>query len=144
MMKNTNQKESNKNIGLLKHSSVSAVLGMLTTLLIIFGISVLMLTGALPQTMCDSFIIVSVLLGATISGVYCAGKQGRGVITAGVVASIAYIVLLLFVTFISMKSGDNAENAALTLKEIIAAVAGGCFGGVLRLYKKGKKSRLRK
>ena len=142
-MNTSNQKE-NDSKGLIRHSIVGAVLGMLMTLLILFGISILMMTGTLSGAMCDSFIIVSVLLGTTISGVYCAGKQGRGVITAGLLSAVAYIILLLLGTLMFMKNGNNVESASITLKEIIAAVAGGCFGGVLRLYKKGKKSRLRK
>jgi len=142
-MNKTNQKE-NDGKSIIRHSIVGAVLGMLMTLIIIFGLSVLMMTGVLPETMRDSFIIVSVLLGATISGLYSAGKEGRGVITAGVLSSVGYIILLLIGTLIFFKDGNNAESSAITLKEIIAAVAGGCFGGVLRLHKKGKKSRLRK
>ena len=142
-MNKTNQKES-ENKGLIKHSIIGAVLGMLMTIIIIFALSILMMTSKLNESLCDSFVIVSVMLGTTISGLYCAGKQGRGVITAGLLSSLAYIILLLLGTLIFSKNGNNAESAALTIKEIVAAVAGGCFGGVLRLYKKGKKSRLRK
>lgn len=142
MMKKSNQKEMDGKAGiLLKHSTVGAFLGMFITLLIIFAVSMLMVSGALSETLCDSFIIVSVLVGTTISGLYCAGKQGRGVVTAGVVAAAMYVILLLLGTMLFRKSGGGA---ALILKEMIAAVAGGCFGGVLRLYKKGKKSKLRK
>lgn len=140
-----NQKDGNAGgKSLLLDSSVGAVLGMIMTILLIFGVSVLLVSGTVPETMQDSFIIVSVILGSALSGFYCAGKQGSGVITAGVLSAAAYVILLLIGTMMFKSGGKSGSETVLTIREIIASVAGGCFGGVLRLHKKSRKSRLRR
>ncbi len=141
-MKKSVQKESNGNgVSLIRHSTVGAILGMLITMLAVLAFSAAMTTEMLPVSMSDSFVIVSVILGTAVSGVYCAKRQGSGVITAGFAAAGVYIILVLLGTLMFMKKGSDPS---LTLRVIIAAVAGGGFGGVLKLRGKNKKSRLRK
>jgi len=141
-MRKSNKKEggTGKKV-FLKNAVRGAALGMIITTVLIFVFSVLMLTGTLPETLIDTFILISVLLGAIVSGLYCAGKQGGGVVTAGLTAAVAYVVLVLLGTMLFRKSG---VDGTLTLRVLIAAVAGGCFGGVLKLHRKGKKSKLRR
>ena len=62
-------------------------------------------------------------------------------VTAGVVTALAYIALLLLCTMF-FRGGDGGPQ--MIVREMIASVAGGCFGGVLKLHKKTQKSRLRK
>ena len=141
-MTKSNKKESDADVKrLIKHSMLGAIIGMLVTMAALLIFASLMLTGVLPETLRDSFILVTVILGATLSGVLCAGRQGRGVITAGLSSAAAYVVLVLLGTMLFKK---NSDEIALTLRIIIAAVAGGCFGGVLKLHRKKKKSRLRR
>lgn len=141
-MTKSNKKESGVDgKSLIKHSVAGAIIGMLITMAAIIIFAALLLTGALPETLRDSFILVSVLVGAMLGGVFCAGRQGRGVITAGLSSAAAYVLLVLLVTMFFKKNGDEM---ALTLRIIIAALAGGCFGGVLKLHRKRKKSRLRR
>lgn len=140
-MKKSIQREiSGDGMSLIRHSAVGAILGMLMTMLIALGFSVAMVSEVLPVSMSDSFVIVSVIFGTTISGIYCAKRQGRGVITAGLAAAGIYVILVLLGTLLFMKKGDDPS---LTLKVIIASVAGGVFGGTLKLRKKNKNSRLR-
>lgn len=141
-MKKFVQKENGGGgMSLIRHSAVGAIIGMLVTILAVFLFSAAMTTELLPVSMSDTFVIVSVIVGTTVSGVYCAKKQGTGVITAGFASAAAYIVLALIGTLMFMRKGPEP---ALTLKVIIAAVAGGGFGGVLKLRRKNNKSRLRK
>jgi len=141
-MRKSNQTESKSNsMSLIRHSAVGAVLGMLITMLVVLGFSAAMTAEVLPVSMSDSFIVVSVIVGTTFSGVYCAKRQGRGVITAGLAAAGMYVVLVLLGTLMFMKRGNDPS---LTLKVIIASVAGGGFGGVLKLRGKSKRSHLRK
>ncbi len=126
---------------LIRYSVRGAFLGVIITMAIIFILAALMLTGALPESLRDTFILVAVILGATVSGIYCAGRQGGGVVVAGLTAAAFYVVLILLGTLLFRKSSDEA---ALTMRIIIAAVAGGCFGGVLKLHRKRKKSKLRR
>lgn len=141
-MKKTSKKETAAGAsGLLQNAMKGGVLGLLLTLGLLFVLSALTLAGALPETLRDTFIILAVLLGATLSGLYCAGRQGGGVVVAGLAAAAAYAVLLLLGTMLFRKSGDEP---AMTLRLILASVAGGCFGGVLKLNRKHKKSKLRR
>lgn len=141
MKKSNNKERGTDKKGLVKHSIKSALLGLIVTMAFMFIISALMLTGAVPDSLKDTMILVAVVIGATASGLYCASKRGGGVVVAGITAAAAYIILVLLGTILFGKSGDGP---ALTLKIIIASVAGGCFGGVLKLNKKRKKSRLRR
>lgn len=141
-MTKSNKKESGVDVkSLIRHSAVGAAIGMLITMMAVMVFAALMLSGTLPETLRDSFVLVSVIMGATLGGVFCAGRQGRGVITAGLSSAVAYVLLVLLGTMLFQKNNDEI---ALTLRIIIAAVAGGCFGGVLKLHRKRKKSRLRK
>ncbi|MFB0920881.1 MAG: TIGR04086 family membrane protein [Oscillospiraceae bacterium] len=126
---------------LIQYSVKGAFLGLLITMAVIFVMAVLMLSGTLTETLRDTLILVAVILGATVSGLYCAGRQGGGVVVAGLTAAAAYAVMILLGTLLFRKNGNEAM---LTMRIIIAAVAGGCFGGVLKLHRKNKKSRLRK
>ncbi|MEA4895484.1 MAG: TIGR04086 family membrane protein [Oscillospiraceae bacterium] len=126
---------------LLGYSVKGAFLGMLITMAIIFVLAAMMQTGVLPVTLRDTLMLVAVILGATASGLYCAGKRGGGVVVAGLTASAAYALLILLGTLLFRRSGGEAP---ITMRIIIAAVAGGCFGGVLKLHRKRKISRLRR
>lgn len=141
-MRKSNKKEggTGKKV-LLKNAVKGAVFGMIVTAVLIFVFSVLILKGTMPETLSDTCILISVLLGAILSGRYCAGKQGGGVVIAGLTAAAVYVVLVLLGTMLFNKSG---VDGTLMLRVLIAAVAGGCFGGVLKLHRKGKKSKLRR
>jgi len=123
---------------LLGYSVKGAFLGMLITMAIIFVLAAMMQTGVLPVTLRDTLMLVAVILGATASGLYCAGMRGGGVVVAGLTASGPYALLG---TLLFRRSGGEAP---ISMRIIIAAVAGGCFGGVLKLHRKRKISRLRR
>ncbi len=140
------KKTSNKDRGtdkkdLIKHSIKGAVLGLLMTMAFIFVFAALMLTGTFSEALKDTFILISVVLGAMVSGLYCAGRQGGGVIIAGLTSAAVYAILVLI---LSILFGKNSDEPTLTIRIVVAAVAGGCFGGVLKLHRKRKKSRLRR
>ena len=126
---------------LAKDAGIGAVIALATTLLMLRGFSALLAGGAAPAALLDDFVIVSVLLGAAAGALWCAGKRAGGVVTAGAVTALAYILLLLLC---SLTFGGKDGGPQMIVKEMIASVAGGCFGGVLRLHKKTQKSRLRK
>lgn len=141
-MNKTRQNKSETTIkSLTLYAAVGAGLGLLSTLLILFGVSALLVTGSVPASLKDALILAAILMGTTVGGFYCAGRRGGGVVTAGLISSLAYVVLLL-VGILMFKKGDT--ETSLLLRQMVASVAGGCFGGVLRLHKKTKKSRLRK
>ncbi|NCB74299.1 MAG: TIGR04086 family membrane protein [Clostridia bacterium] len=138
----SNKKEnSTGRKSLIKHSAVGAALGMLLTLAAILVFSALIVSGVLPATLRDAFILVSVIMGSTLSGLYCAGRESGGVVIAGLSSAAAYIMLILAVTLLF---GKNSGETALTFRIIIATVAGASFGAVLKLHRKKKKSKLRR
>ena len=141
-MTKSNKKDSGVDTkSLIKHSTAGAAIGMLATMMAILVFAALILTGTLPEKLRDTFVLVSVILGATLGGLYCAGRQGGGVVTAGLSSAAVYVLLALMGTLLF---GRNSDETVLTLRIIIAASAGGCFGGVLKLHRKKKKSRLRR
>lgn len=127
--------------GLLRHAAVGAVIGLAVTLLLILVFSLTVSTGLVSQSLQDSLVVFCVVIGTAAGGLYCAGKQGGGVVTAGMLSAVGYIALVLIVTM--LVAGRDGQEGIL-MKVIIAAVAGGTFGGVLRLNRKNQKSRLRK
>ena len=141
MTKPYNKENSTEGKGLIKHSIIGAVIGLVITMLAILIFSALMVSGLLTETLRDSLVLVSVILGSTIGGVFCAGRQGRGVITAGLSSAVAYVLLILIGTLAFKR---NSNEISLILRIIIAVIAGGAFGGVLKLHRKSKKSHLRR
>lgn len=139
-MKTTKAKKDAKE-GLVKCAAKSALVGIIVTAALLFAVSWLTVAGMLPGDMSDEYIICAVIIGSAISGFICAKKMGGGVIIAGLTAAAFYLVVVLIGTIFTAKP---AEEGILTLKICIAALAGGCFGGTLRLYRRTKKSRFRK
>ncbi|MEG1404194.1 MAG: TIGR04086 family membrane protein [Oscillospiraceae bacterium] len=139
-MRKTGENENNQ-LSLIRYSFIGAAMGILLTLLLIFVFAVIITTGKASPELTDTFVLLSVVAGAALGGAVCAGRQGRGVITAGLATAAVYIAIVLLVTF---AMANRSDAPALTLKVIIASVAGGVFGGVLRLNRKKKKTRIKK
>lgn len=127
--------------GLLTNAAKGAALGFGVSLVLLLVVAALMLGGLFSEALADSLVLVCVLVGATAGGLRCAGKQGGGVVVAGLCAAGFYVLFVLMGTLLFKKTG--AEEM-LTMRVLIASVAGGCFGGVLKLNRKRKKSRLRR
>jgi|GEM_PF-1885381 len=140
-MNKSGKREDKNAVSLIENSAVGAIIGLLVTFAALLPVSALMVEKVLPVAMSDAFTLASVIIGTTFGGVHCARRQGRGVIIAGLAASGVYVLLVFLGTLLFMKRGAEAP---LTLKIIIAAVAGGCFGGTLKLGRRTKKSRLRR
>ena len=126
---------------LAQEATRGAAFAMAVTLALLLLFSALLAKGKAPAALLDDFVLLSVLLGCACGAYRCAGKQQGGVVTAGVVTALAYIALLLLCTLFFRSEGGGPQ---MIVREMIASVAGGCFGGVLRLHKKTQKSRLRK
>ncbi len=139
-MTSTKEKKAGAS-GLIKTAAKSAVLGIVITVLLLLGISALAVAGIISLDMSDEYVICSVIIGSAVSGATCAKKMGRGVITAGLTAAGVYLVVILIGSIFTVKP---ANEGTIIIKIIIASMSGGCFGGVLRLYRKTKKSKIRK
>ena len=109
-MKKSNKKERGAGKkSLIQYSVKGAFLGMLITMAIIFILAAFMQTGTIPVSLKDTLILVAVILGATISGLYCAGRQGGGVVVAGLTAAAAYVVLILLGTMLFRKNFSHLQ-----------------------------------
>lgn len=139
-MKKTREKKQ-AGSSLFGAAGKSAIFGFLLTLILLLGEAALIVSGIVSTEMADEFVICCVLIGATFSGAHCAKIRSGGVITAGMTAAGIFLALILAVSVFTAK---NLFEGSLTVKIIIASTAGGCFGGVLRLYRKTKKSKMRK
>ena len=122
-------------------SLVCAVMGLLLTMILLLGFSVMMTRGAGSQNMVSEYVIVSVIIGSAFAGLRSAKKRNTGVITAGFLASVCYILLLLIG---AVFAPNSSSGEGILLKNVVAALCGGCFGGTLALYRKNKKSKLRR
>lgn len=137
-------KEKQKTEGrkeLLRCAGINGAIGFIITMLLLFVLAVLIVTGTIPADMWDEYVICSVIIGALIGGRRCAKKMESGVVTAGAAAALGYMILVLAGTVFTAKS---PENGTLTMKILIAAPAGGCFGGATKLYRRTKKSKIRR
>ncbi len=139
-MKSIKEKKKPKS-DLFKHAFVGSVMGLLISLAVMPLFALIISTGLVQESLADSFVVISVIIGGAAAGLYCAGKQGRAVVTAGAASAASYILLVLLITMMTAK---RSGQESMILKVMIASVAGGTFGGVLRLSRKKKKSRLRK
>lgn len=133
------KKESKRHLLIL--AVKCGIVGMVVSALVLLLVAALMVNGILPQSLMDELVICSVVIGSAAGGTICAKKRGGGVITAGLAAAGVYLTIILIGTIFTAKS---VEEGTLTLKIIVAALAGGCFGGALRLYRRTKKSKYRK
>lgn len=139
MIKENKQKQGSG--VLLKTAAKNALGAIVLTAILLALVTVLIISGVLPSDMADEFVICSVIISTAIAAMRCAKKMGSGVITAGLAVSGIYLAVILAVTIFTPKL---VGEGALTLKIIIAAAAGGAFGGATRLYKRTKKSKIRK
>lgn len=140
MMREVDTK-SGKITELIVKAIIFAAMGLGLTIVLLFGISALMSAGGGLEEYSDEYVILCTIAGAAFSGAMCArGRQG-GVLVAGFAAAAAY-VLLLTIGSLFVPAGGNPGS--ILLKNIIAAVVGGVFGGTLRLYRKTKKSKYRR
>jgi len=122
-------------------SLVCAIMGLALTAILLLGFSLMMLKGAGLQNMAGEYVILSVIIGATFAGLRCAKKRDTGVVTAGFITAVCFILLLLIG---SIFTPNSPAGEGILLKNMVAALCGGCFGGTLALYRKNKKSKLRR
>ncbi len=135
------QGTSNSSMRLIKSGTAAAVIGILLTMLLLLGVAVLTENGAVPEKMRDPFILASTLIGSAIAGALCAKKSGRGAITSGLSVAAVYIAIVLLGTIIN---GNDAGNEALSIRVVLAIIAGCIIGGVLKLHRNGKKRKKRR
>jgi putative membrane protein (TIGR04086 family) len=133
--------ESQSKKSLLKRAGLSAATGLVITALVLLVVALLASAGILPADMAEEYVLCAVIIGTTFSGVICAKKTGGAVLVAGLLSAACFLIVVLLGTLFV---GGGSGNGALTLKIILAAVVGGCFGGTLRLYRKTKKAKIRK
>lgn len=139
-MKKRQSKQKGKD-ELLINALRATVLSAVLTLVLLLAVAALVSAGKVSEKLAEALILTAVIAATSIGGIYCASKQGGGVITAGAVSSLIYICAAIL---IGMMLPGRGEEGGMLLRVIIASVAGGTFGGVLKLKRGSKKSRLRK
>ena len=124
-----------------RYAAIGGGIGLLVTMVLLIGISTLVVSGVIGMELSDALVICAALAGAAVGGNYSAKRMGRGVVVGGLAAAGVYVAVLVIASIFTANS--SSENG-LTLKIIIAALCGGAFGGVVRLYRRDKKSKARR
>lgn len=128
-------------VSVVKKALLSALAGLAATMALLLGVSMLLSAGAGSMELSGEYVIVATIFGAALAGFVCAAGEKSGVLLRGLMAAVAFVVLLLLCsTFVPAGEGEGS----ILLKNILAAVAGGAFGGTLRLYRKTKKAKIRR
>lgn len=107
---------------------------------LIYLLAALLERQILPYALADELLIACVFLGSALGGAAAAKRRGGAVLAAGLVSGAALAALIAIGTL--MARGEAALSAAC-LQHVIAAVAGGAFGGALCLDRGGAKRKKR-
>ena len=103
--------------------------------------AVLLAKEILPFTVMEELVIACVFLTGTISAVAaCAGRGGK-VMQTGLCMGC---VLAAAIVIITLAAPGEGPFTSATLKHVIAAITGGCFGGALSIKRKKPSVRRKK
>lgn len=110
----------------------------------VFGLGCAMLLErqVFPASTLEILTIACVFAGAAVGGAAAAKRRGGGAIEAGLACGLALAVI---VVVIALAAPGEGPVTASCLRFVIAAIAGGGFGGALCLNRgksKRRKSRL--
>ena len=111
------------------------VLGAAASAALLYITAVLLERQILPYSLAGELVIACLFLGSTAGGAGAAKRRGSAPLPSGLTAGAALVVSL-------MAQGEGAISADC-LRHVIAAVAGGAFGGALCLNRGGGKRKKR-
>lgn len=118
---------------------IAAAMGTAAALLIVLLAAFALNASLLPNELADKLALAAVFCGAAVGGL-CAGKRGRGALLGGLFSGIT-MAAVIFVGALTASAGAEQLGSAC-LRSIIAAAAGGLFGGALHVG--GRRANRRK
>lgn len=130
--------EQQKAVKYIRCAVKGAGVTVVSAAVILFVLSWLISGGAIPSTMMEEYVIVTVILSALLGGVIAVRLQGR---TAIITALISGFVVLLGITVASMLANGIVFFNSLYVKMMISIFAGSITGGVLGAKRSTSKKR---
>lgn len=116
------------------------VLGAVASAVLLYITAVLLERQILPYSVAGELVIACLFLGSTAGGAGAAKRRGSALLPSGLTAGAALAAAVVVVSL--MAQGEGAISADC-LRHVIAAVAGGAFGGALCLNRGGGKRKKR-
>lgn len=133
--------DGNSFLRLVKKAALGTAVGMLVTLALIFVLSLLTAAGTIGEKLAGRLTLAAALTGSAAAGALTADAEEGGVVKAGLIGGVMYLLILTAILVFMPEEGEKGQAYG---RIIIASIAGGTFGGVLRIGKKRKKSKLRR
>lgn len=133
--------DKNGFLQLMKRAGIGTVFGMASAVIVLLALAALTASGAVSLKLAERLTPAAVVAGAAVAGVFTASKKEGGVVTAGLTAGVVFLAVLTIVMLLTPESEEKGQSYG---RLVIAALAGGAFGGVLKIGKKRKKSKLRR
>lgn len=124
----------------LKWYAFGPALGAVAAAALLYITAVLLERQILPYSLAGDFVIACLFFGSTAGGAAAAKRRGSAPLPSGLIAGSALAAAVVVVSL--MAQGEGALSADC-LRHVIAAVAGGAFGGALCLNRGGGKRKKR-
>lgn len=124
----------------LKWYAFGPALGAVAAAALLYLTAVLLERQILPYSLSGDFVIACLFFGSTAGGAAAAKRRGSAPLPSGLIAGSALAAAVVVVSL--MAQGEGALSADC-LRHVIAAVAGGAFGGALCLNRGGGKRKKR-
>ena len=142
-MQTSVERKGKKSTG-LNWYTLGPLLAAVAVAALMYLLAVLLERQILPYALVDELLIACVFLGSTAGGAGAAKRRGSAPLPSGLTAGAALAAAVVVVSL--MAQGEGAISADC-LRHVIAAVAGGAFGGALCLNrgvgKRKKRARRR-
>ena len=136
----TSVEQKGKKRSRLRWYVLGPVLGAVVSALLLYITAVLLERQILPYSLAGELVIACLFLGSTAGGAGAAKRRGSAPLPSGLTAGAALTAAVVVVSL--MAQGEGAISADC-LRHVIAAVAGGAFGGALCLNRGGGKRKKR-
>lgn len=130
-----NEKVKNRGYAIAKSMLKVAIIGNFTTVITLGICAYLIWSGKFPESLMADLVIVSVFIGAVISGFVMCKKERKGTMF-GALGGLSYMLLLMVIGVFRVQEDLFSQEL---IKLFIAAMIGGIFGNVLFFPKKARK-----
>lgn len=139
-MSGTENKNQSKISKGMTYAAIGAVLSILITLALMMAGAWLISSGRIAIIHSCRLVMLCVFLGTLTGTILTVEKQGRGVLTAGLLTSLMYMLLLII--FALAAGVERLFNENL-IKMIICCIVGSALGGALLTNKKQGKRKIK-
>lgn len=137
-MSGATAEKRNRRSGGLKWYTMGPLAGAAATALLVFGCALLLEREVFPASTLAVLTLACVFAGSAVGGLVSAKRRGRGALESGGLCGLCLAALIVTAALIAPGSGPAA---AACLRFVLAAAAGGLFGGALGMDRGRSKHR---